>query len=99
MHWLPMLNKIVNRYSFISSPINCFITTLSIILTYTDSTNKNLVINGSNKALKQKSEISYFWSVKKSSEIVDELHSFIGNFVSVQSFHFLPCIPLYFFFI
>ena len=64
-----------------------FITKLSILLTSTLGTIKNLIINCSNKAF-ENSEINYFWSVKNSLEVLDKLHAYIGDFESVQSFDF-----------
>ena len=60
---------------------------MSILLTSTLGTIKNLIINCSNKAF-ENSGINYFWSVKNSLEVLDKLHAYIGDFESVQSFDF-----------
>ena len=87
MYWLPKLHKTPYKYRFISSSSHCSNTKLSIILTSTLGTIKNLIINFSNKAF-ENSEINYFWSVKNSLEVLDKLHAYIGDFESVQSFDF-----------
>ena len=87
MYWLPKLHKTPYKYRFISSSSHCSTTKLSILLTSTLGTIKNLIINCSNKAF-ENSGINYFWSVKNSLEVLDKLHAYIGDFESVQSFDF-----------
>ena len=56
----------------IKNGLHCSTTKLSILLTSTLGTIKNLIINCSNKAF-ENSGITYFWSVKHSLEVLEKL--------------------------
>lgn len=87
MYWIPKLHKTPYKSRFISSSSHCSTTKLSIILTNTLTTIKNLVVNFCNKA-HENSGINYFWSVKNSLEVLDKLQAHVGPFESLQSFDF-----------
>ena len=87
MYWIPKLHKSPYKSRYISSSSHCSTTKLSIILTNTLTTIKNLVVNFCNKAFAN-SGINYFWSVKNSLEVLDKLQAHEGPFESLQSFDF-----------
>ena len=72
----------------------CSTTKLSVLLTSTLGTIKNLIINCSNKAF-ENSGINYFWSVKNSLEVLDQLHVHVLVILNLfKVLIFLPYIPL-----
>lgn len=87
MYWLPKLHKKPYKFRFISASSKCSTTRISVLLTSALTTIKELIINFCNKAYVN-SGINYFWSIKNSLEVLDKLHSFEGQFVTVDSYDF-----------
>ena len=85
MYWLPKLHKKPFKSRFISASSKCCTTNLSVLLTNSLTTIKELFINYCNK-IYEHSGINYFWSVKKSLDVLDKLHAFDGPFDSVDGF-------------
>ena len=87
MYWLPKLHKKTFKIRFISASSKCSTTNLSVLLTTSLTTIKELVINFCNKAY-ENNGINYFWSVKNSLEVLDKIHAFNGPYNSVDSYDF-----------
>ena len=87
MYWLPKLHKKPFKFRFISASSKCSTTNLSVLLTTSLTTIKELVINFCNKAY-ENNGINYFWSVKNSLEVLDKIHAFNGPYNSVDSYDF-----------
>ena len=70
-----------------SASSKCSTTNLSVLLTSSLTTIKELIINYCNK-IYEHSEINHFRNVKKSLDVLDKLLAFDGPFYSVDSFYF-----------
>ena len=86
-HWLPKLHKRPYKSRFISNSSHCSTTILLKHITSALTAVKGHVINNSETALSN-SNVSYFWSIKNSSEVIEKLRlrNFRGS--QVSSFDF-----------
>ena len=88
MYWLPKLHKQPFKFCFISATSKCPTTSMSVLLTYTLTTIKQLV-NFCDKINKH-SAINNCWSVKN-SVVLHMPSSRDSVFDSVDSYDFLVC--------